>query len=120
MRSETLNRKSSSLMGNIIEQLKETDFVMLTITLVLAFYGLVMVFSASYYFSISESGNPFYYLIRDGIWVVLGIILMCLGALIDYRKYNNRKIILAFLLLCLLLLVLVLTPAGSEANDATR
>ncbi|MCQ2546246.1 MAG: putative lipid II flippase FtsW [Clostridia bacterium] len=120
MRSETLNRKNSSLLGNILEQLKETDFVMLTITLVLAFYGLVMVFSASYYFSISESGNPFYYLIRDGIWVVLGIILMCLGALIDYRKYNNRKIILAFLLLCLLLLVLVLTPAGSEANDATR
>lgn len=90
MRSETLNRRKSSLMGNILEQLKEADFAMLTITLMLTFYGLVMVFSASYYFSISENGNPLYYLIRDGIWVALGIIAMCLGILIDYRKYNNR------------------------------
>lgn len=120
MRSETLNRRKSSLMGNILEQLKEADFAMLTITLMLTFYGLVMVFSASYYFSISENGNPLYYLIRDGIWVALGIIAMCLGILIDYRKYNNRIFIPGLLALCLILLILVLTPVGSEANDSTR
>ena len=78
MRSETLNRKNS-----IIAQIREVDFMLLTVTIVLAVYGLIMVFSASYYFSISESGNPFYYLIRDGIWVVLGLVLMCIGLLID-------------------------------------
>ena len=63
MRTETLNKHKTSFLGNVIVQLKEVDFFLLTITLILAFYGLVMVFSASYYFSISESGNPFYYLI---------------------------------------------------------
>ena len=120
MRSETLNRKNTSFLGNVILQLKEVDFFLLTLTLILAFYGLLMVFSASYYFSISESGNPFYYLIRDGIWVLLGIILMCFGALVDYRKYNNRNLIMVALLICFILLVLVLTPLGSSANDATR
>ena len=120
MRSETLNRKNTSFLGNVISQLKEVDFFMLTVTLILAFYGLVMVFSASYYFSISESGNPFYYLIRDGIWVVLGMALMCFGALVDYRKYNNGTLIMGALLICFILLILVLTPLGSSANDATR
>ena len=112
MRGKTLN--------NVLTQLKEVDFWLLTVTLALAMYGLVAVFSASYYFSISENGNPFYYLIRDGIWVVLGTVLMCFGALVDYRKWNNDKIILGFLALCLLLLILVLTPLGTTANSATR
>ena len=115
MRSETLNRKNS-----IIAQIREVDFMLLTVTIVLAVYGLIMVFSASYYFSISESGNPFYYLIRDGIWVVLGLVLMCIGLLIDYRFWNNKTLIMGLLGICLLLLVLVLTPVGTTANDASR
>lgn len=115
MRSETLNRKNS-----IIAQIREVDFMLLTVTIVLAVYGLIMVFSASYYFSISESGNPFYYLIRDGIWVVLGLVLMCIGLLIDYRFWNNKTLIMGLLGICLLLLILVLTPVGTTANDASR
>lgn len=126
MRSETVNKKkrksekSKAVAENILSQIREVDFMMLTVTLALAVYGLIMVFSASYYFSISENGNPFYYLVRDGVWVVLGIVLMCFGILVDYRKWNSRILILGFIILCFLLLVLVLTPLGSSANDATR
>ena len=123
MRSEAVTRKkrkNNAVAESVIRQMKEVDFQLLTVTLLLAVYGLLMVFSASYYFSISENGNPFYYLIRDGIWVIIGIVLMGFGALVDYNTWNNRKIIYAFLFICLLLLVLVLTPAGSSANDATR
>lgn len=123
MRSEAVTRKkrkNNAVVESVIRQIKEVDFQLLTVTLLLAVYGLLMVFSASYYFSISENGNPFYYLIRDGIWVIIGIVLMGFGALVDYNTWNNRKIIYAFLSICLLLLVLVLTPAGSSANDATR
>ena len=118
MRSETLNEIKRK--GGIIDQIKEVDFWMLTITIALAVYGLIMVFSASYYFSISESGNPFYYLIRDGIWVIIGLALMCFGILVDYRFWNKKVLILGLLIFCFLLLVLVLTPVGSSANDATR
>ena len=115
MRSETIETKS-----RILEQIRGVDFWMLTVTIALAVYGLIMVFSASYYFSINESGNPFYYLIRDGMWVVLGLVLMCFGILVDYRFWNKKVIILGVLAFCFLLLVLVLTPVGTEANDATR
>ena len=115
MRSETLNNGS-----RIVEHIRGVDFILLSVTIGLAMYGLIMVFSASYYFSISENGTPFYYLIRDGIWVILGLVLMCVGMLIDYRVWNNKVLILGFLGFCFLLLVLVLTPVGSSANDATR
>ena len=115
MRSETLNARNS-----IIAQIREVDFIFLMVTIGLAVYGLIMVFSASYYFSINESGNPFYYLIRDGIWVVLGLVLMCIGLLIDYRFWNNKVLILGLLGICFMLLVLVLTPVGTTANDASR
>ena len=115
MREETLNNRSM-----ILACIREVDFILLTVTIALAVYGLIMVFSASYYFSISENGTPFYYLIRDGIWVVLGLVLMCVGLLIDYRFWNNKVLILGLLVFCFLLLVLVLTPVGSSANDATR
>ena len=115
MRTETLNNRSM-----IVASIREVDFMLLTVTIALAVYGLIMVFSASYYFSISENGTPFYYLIRDGIWVVLGLVLMCVGLLIDYKVWNNKVLILGLLGFCFLLLVLVLTPVGSSANDATR
>lgn len=118
MRSETL--ETTTRRNGILDQIKEVDFIMLTVTIALAVYGLIMVFSASYYFSLDESGNPFYYLIRDGIWVVLGLILMCFGILVDYRKWNNKALILGFLALCFVLLLLMFTPLGHTANNATR
>ena len=91
MRSETLETIKQK--NGLIDQIKEVDFWMLTMTIALAMYGLIMVFSASYYFSINENGNPFYYLIRDGIWVVLGTALMCFGIVVDYRTWNNKVLI---------------------------
>lgn len=112
---ETIRHKN-----RLIEQIKETDFWMLTVTIALVMYGLIMVFSASYYFSINENGNPFYYLIRDGIWVILGTGLMCFGIMVDYRKWNNKTLILGLLAVCLMLLLVVFTPLGHTANNATR
>ena len=118
MRSETLETIKQK--NGLIDQIKEVDFWMLTMTVALAMYGLIMVFSASYYFSINENGNPFYYLIRDGIWVILGMALMCFGIVVDYRTWNNKVLIMGLLGVCFALLLLVFTPLGHTANNATR
>ena len=60
-------------------------------TMVLVVFGLIMVFSASYYYSISQDGNPYSYLLKHGMWVVLGFIAMMFGASYDYKRYNNKK-----------------------------
>ena len=99
-------------------KLKSGDFWLMLFTLMLVLFGLIMVFSASYYSSISQDGNPYGYLVRHGAWVVFGLVAMAFGALFDYRKY--KKCALPILIVSVILLVLVLTPLGQTTNGATR
>ena len=99
-------------------KLKSGDFWLMLFTLMLVLFGLIMVFSASYYSSISQDGNPYSYLLRHGAWVVCGLVLMAAGALVDYRKY--KKCAIPALIVSVILLVLVLTPLGQTTNGATR
>ena len=99
-------------------KLKSWDFWLMLFTLMLVLFGLIMVFSASYYSSISQDGNPYSYLVRHGGWVVFGLVAMAFGALFDYRKY--KKCALPILIVSVILLVLVLTPLGQTTNGATR
>ena len=55
-------------------KLKSGDFWLMLFTLMLVLFGLIMVFSASYYSSISQDGNPYSYLVRHGAWVVFGLV----------------------------------------------
>ena len=97
--------------------LKSMDFIFLLITLVLVAFGLVMVFSASYYSSISVYGTPFHYLFRDLIWITIGLFLMAFGFLVDYRFFKKFAFLLMLASLAALVLVLVV---GATRNGATR
>ena len=67
------------------KNLRSGDFLLVILTLGLVVFGVIMVFSASYYQSINESknGTPYNYLIKDVIWAVLGFGLMIFTAVFD-------------------------------------
>lgn len=90
------------------------------VTLILVIFGLIMVFSASYYYSISQDGRAYSYLMKHGMWVILGFGLMAFGAMTDYRQYNNKKFVYFALGVSILLLIIVITPIGTTINGATR
>lgn len=95
------------------------DFVLVFLTLVLIVFGVIMVFSASYYSSLSRYGNAYSYLIKDGVYACLGIALMLGISKMPYRVW--RKLAFPLLLIGLFLLFLVLIPGvGTEVNGATR
>ena len=103
------------------KNLRSGDFLLVILTLGLVVFGVIMVFSASYYQSIneSESGTPYNYLIKDVVWAVLGFGLMIFTAVFDYRHY--KKIALPALAISFILLVLLLIPGvGKTTNGATR
>ncbi|NLD19310.1 MAG: putative lipid II flippase FtsW [Clostridiales bacterium] len=87
-------------------------------TLILVTFGLIMVFSASYYYSISQDGNAYSYLLKHGLWLILGFGAMFLGIVCDYKIYKGigKWVLIG----SILLLVLVLTPIGQTVNGATR
>jgi len=99
-------------------KLKPGDFWIMIFTVMLVIFGLIMVFSASYYYSISKFGNAYSYLLRHGMWVLLGFVAMVFGAVFDYRYY--KKIALPAAIVSVILLALLLTPLGETRNGATR
>ena len=94
------------------------DFPLTIMVTVLVIFGVVMIFSASYYYSINVYGTPYQYL-KDQIFNAgLGFVLMWLASKIDYRLF--RRLAFPILIISILLLVLIFTPLGEERNGATR
>lgn len=105
-------------MPNKKVKLKSGDFLLVILTLILVIFGVIMVFSSSYYYAISKEGDAFFYLKRDVVWVMAGIVGMLILATIDYGIY--RKLALPVLVASLVFLGLIFTPLGVERNFATR
>ncbi|MDY4060386.1 MAG: putative lipid II flippase FtsW [Anaerovoracaceae bacterium] len=94
------------------------DFPLLVTTIILVMIGVVAVFSASYYSSISESGSPYGFVLKQGIFAVMGMGFLVLASKMNYhvwRSFSAVILIGSFFLLCL-----VLTGVGSTVNGATR
>ena len=52
------------------------DYTLIVLTFALVIFGVIMVFSASYYWSIDKTGTPYHFLIRDVIFAGAGFVLM--------------------------------------------
>ena len=98
--------------------LKPGDFALTALVMMLVIFGVIMVFSASYYYAISKEGTPYYYLIRDIIWAVVGTAAMMFMAVFDYHK--TQKMAIPVLGVVIVLPLLVFTPLGVTINNATR
>ena len=103
--------KKKRLMG-------ELDFILVLVVTMLIVFGVVMVFSASYYNAINEDGTPYSYLWRQVFYAVSGFALMVFFALIDYHTWRGWAIPLAFG--GIVMLLLLFTPLGVSTNGATR
>ena len=95
-----------------------SDIVVVVMVLLFSFFGIAMVFSAGYYQTINTtSPNPFYYLIRQGIFVATGIVWMFIFSSIDYHRYEKWGYAAALVSIGLLVLVLLI---GQNVNGAVR
>lgn len=93
------------------------DFPLFIIILILACFGLIMVFSASMVEDVKRYHNIYYHLIKQGTWLLIGIVAMITMMLFPYQKLRNRKFINFGMLISLILLVVVLfTPSVKGAS----
>ena len=88
------------------------DYTLLTIVIFLMCFGLIMLYSASSY---SSQAN---YLIRQGIFAVVGFGFMLFVAKIDYHKFAKWSPYIYFV--AIVAMALVWTPIGKEVNGARR
>ena len=94
------------------------DLVLAGLTLVVAAFGVLMVYSATRDPLISNGDNPHYYLERQLGFVMLGVVVMLIVSKIDYRRLEH--IATPAYLLSILALAAVKSPLGSNALGAQR
>lgn len=94
------------------------DYSLLFIVLFLLGFGLVMIYSASSYEAFQEFEDAAYYLKKQLIAIIIGLVLMIVVANIPY-SFWERFALLAYLV-SMALVPLVLTPLGVESHGARR
>lgn len=97
----------------------QMDLPFLLLTLLLTVMGLVMLFSASFPSANYETGDPTFYLKRQGLFALLGLAAMVVMSRMNYQKLRRYSVLLVGISLFLLLLVLV-PGLGINENGATR
>ena len=115
------NGKKKSWLGRLKDNFistGQTDFILLASATALVIFGVVMVFSSSYYIALNREGTPFYYLGRQIFFATTGFIMMYLMSKFDYHKLI--RFTLPVMIFALLLLILVIAGLGRTVNNATR
>ena len=120
---ETRPAKKQSIFArlkNVRQTRGKMDFSVLLVISVLCAFGLVMVFSASYYYAQHYSGannDSFYYLKRQLLYLAIGYPAMLLISLIDFRIIERLRSL--FLAISIILLIAVLLW-GRDLNGGKR
>ena len=91
----------------------DIPFLILVITLVII--GLVMLFSASYVYAMEYYGDSLYYIKRQLVFAVLGLIVMYIASRFDYHHFEKFCWPVYGASIALLILVLII-PVGSRAK----
>ncbi len=94
----------------------QTDRWLFSATLALCLIGAVMVFSASAVIAREQFGNAYTFLIRQLVWLALGLAGMFWMMNVDYRKLRRPTVIFTGLFAVLVLLVVVFFQDKSHAT----
>jgi len=83
------------------------DRWLFTVTMLLVFVGLVMVFSASAVMARDRFGSPYAFLSKQLIWAAAGLVAMVVGMRVDYRRYKHPALVFSLLGITTLFLISV-------------
>ena len=87
-------------------------------TVVLMLFGLLMIYSASYIWSVYKFGNSFHYVIYQGIFIIISVILMSILSKINPQLYKQHATKL--LIISIVLLIIVLIPGIGVIRNGSR
>ena len=94
------------------------DVPMLLVVVVLLVFGLLMLYSASWDFSMLMGEDPTYIFSRQILWVFIGLVFALMTSFIDYHHY--QKVLVPMWLGTLILLLAVLIVNEQNSSEATR
>lgn len=102
-----------------IAQQGKLDITFLSLVLILFTAGLVMLFSASYAYSLAYYNSSYRFIIRQGLLGAVGIVFMFIFSKIDYHIWRKFAWII-FAVSTVLLVILLIMPPMVSGMDVKR
>jgi len=93
------------------------DYFVLVTVAALLFFGLMMIYSATFALGYQQYNQPTYYFSRQLVWVGIGLLAMLIFANVEYHVWRRYSILIMAGTLSLMLLVLIV---GGEYFGAQR
>ncbi|HBY57087.1 MAG TPA: putative lipid II flippase FtsW [Candidatus Atribacteria bacterium] len=98
---------------------KSPDLLLFIVVVILTAIGICMVFSSSYVMAYKWYGDSYFFLKKQVLYAIIGLVIFFLAASIDYHCY--KKLVLPILILSIILLIMVFVPGiGRSAGGARR
>ena len=69
---------------------KKVDYLLFIAVITLILFGLIMIFSASSIWAEYKFNDSFKYVKQQGLFIIIGIILMHIVSKIDYKWYYKN------------------------------
>lgn len=96
---------------------KYSKLLIIAVTL-LMILSLFMIYSASFVWAEYKFDNKFHYVLTQGMFVLIGLLVLFIISKIDYNIYFKKANLILFT--CLILLVLVLIPGLGVVRNGSR
>lgn len=98
---------------------REIDWSLVFVIAFLSLFGLVMIYSASYYTADLKLGDGSYYVKRQAGFLAIGVVFMAGATFIDYHHFLKHS--MSWIVLVTILMILVdFTSFGIELNGKKR
>jgi len=98
--------------------MKKQDLILMIAVIVISLFGIIMIYSASSIWAEYKFNDPFRFVKAEGLFLIIGIVLMFIISKVDYMNYKKYANIL--LGVCFLLLILVLIPGIGSVRNGSR
>lgn len=99
----------------MIQKLKEYDFTLMITPILLAGFGIVMIYSASMVIAVMEGYESTHYFVKQIQWFVISMVGFIACSVIPYKYYQRLMKIIILIILILLIGVLIF---GTPINNA--
>ena len=98
--------------------MKKIDKPLLIVCLLIAIFGLVMIYSASFVWAEYKFQDPYKFVKMQTIFFLIGLVIMYFLTKLDYHIYYKYANII--LIICATLLILVLIPGIGSIRNGSR
>lgn len=87
-----------------------SDVTLMFVVFFLMAFGIIMIYSSSYYFAFEKFGNHGHFFVRQLMWVMVGAVVMYVVSRINYRFIARFSLFLYIITIGLLIVVLMMPP----------